>query len=127
MQHWYVYHSTEAMGRDYASSGESAVYSAKGRPKLCFGDMIWVIEGSTGMCKDFKLVDRFVNEQQDHGSFVKNGRPFKLKISGKSLLPAPIRLNGTNNAAFDDIYKNMITKQKFFNLIPEAQALALLT
>lgn len=113
MQHWYVYHSTETMGHGYASTGSSSVYSTTLQPKLCFGDVIWVVEGDMSSPRQFALVDCFKHENTKYPPFANGYDGFKLRILGKSLLKTPVPLQ-KEEEWFAHLHKNYITKQRFF-------------
>lgn len=116
MQHWYVYHSIETMGHPY-ESGVSAVYTTSEQRKLCFGDIIWVIEGDIGKHKQFRLVDCFRNNEQKYPPFPIGYTKFRLKVSGEvSLLKGPIPLS-KEYEWFSELHSKFITKQKFFNVL----------
>ncbi len=115
MQHWYVYHSNKAMGRSYSSLGESAVYSKSERPKLCFGDVIWVIEGPD----EFTLVDCYRYQDTDYAPLAAPFSEFKLKFKGdSSLLPRAVSLD-KDWPWFEAFRKTHLSKQKFFGLLDE--------
>lgn len=119
LQHWYVYHSTEIMGYDYSSLKSSAVYSTSAQPKLCFNDVIWVIEGDKSNPKNFKLVDCFINKEQRYPPFSADYAQFKLKAIGeKSLIKEPIKLS-KEDKWFAELHSRFITKQKFFSVLPQ--------
>lgn len=118
MQHWYVYHSVETMGYSYESLARSVVYSTSEQKKLCFGDVIWVIEGDSSKHKQFRLVDCFKNDEQKYPPF--NGRysKFKLEVSSKlSLIEEPITLN-KESGWFLELHSKFVTKQRFFETLP---------
>ncbi len=115
MRHWYVYHSKKAMGCSYSSLGESAVFSKFERPKLCLGDMVWVIEGPG----EFILVDCFRYQDTDYAPFPAPFSGFKLKFKGdSSLLPGALSLD-KDWPWFEEFRKAYLSKQKFFGLLDE--------
>ena len=115
MRHWYVYHSNKAMGCSYSSLGESAVYSKLERPKLCFGDILWVIEGPG----EFTLVDCFRYQDTDYAPLPAPFSEFKLKFKGdSSLLPRALSLDN-DWPWFEGFRKTHLSRQKFFGLLDE--------
>ncbi|MBB5188533.1 hypothetical protein HNQ57_002815 [Zhongshania antarctica] len=114
MQHWYVYHSQETMSHPYASLGEHAVYSKQNQPKLCFNDVIWVVEGDSSTPKNFTLVDCFQYKNSEYPPFKAEYSAFKLKVSDTtSLLESAISLS-KDIPWFEDLHQRFITKQRFF-------------
>lgn len=113
--HWYVYHSQKAMGHSYASIGASVVYSTKKQPKLCLGDVVWVVEGDSSTPTEFALVDCFKVHMADTPPFPPGYGKFQLKAMGeRSLLSKPFRL-GAEMEWFEELHSRYITKQRFFH------------
>jgi hypothetical protein len=106
------------MGYEYSSLGSSSVYSTTLQNKLCFGDMIWVVEGDASNPTNFRLVDCFKNKSQEYPPFPRDYSKFKLKVIGAhSLLNGPIVLN-KDQEWFSELHAKFITKRKFFALLP---------
>ena len=111
---WFVYHSQSRMGHSYESLGKSAVYSTKKRPKLCLGDLIWVVEGSADKSKTFTLVDAFEVASMDFPPFGGAYEAMALRLEGnKSLLMAPVSLD-RSMPWFVDLHDRFIKKRTFF-------------
>lgn len=119
MQHWYVYHSAETMGHSYASTGSSSVYISKAQPKLCFGDVIWVVEGDTSTPRNFALVDCFHYEDTKYPPFASSYKGFQLQVLGTSVLKAPIPML-KDDEWFSQLHAKYITKQRFFERLANA-------
>ncbi|MFC1560720.1 hypothetical protein ACFL3W_02135 [Pseudomonadota bacterium] len=114
MKHWYVYHSQKTMGHSYESMAESAVYSTKQQPKLCIGDIIWVVEGNNNQPTGFSIADCFKHSRADYPSPYGAYSKYKLKVEGKSLLKNKNIGLEKHVPWFDQLHKGYITKQKFF-------------
>lgn len=114
MNHWYVYHSKKTMGHSYESLGESAVYSATEQPKLCIGDVVWVVEGGDSDPMTFSLVDCFRYTAAAYPPFSADYMRFKMKVAGSSLLGGRRVLLDNSFDWFRDLHTKYITKQRFF-------------
>lgn len=102
------------MEHSYEAVPGSAVYSFKQQPKLCIGDIIWVIEGDNNQPANFSIADCFRHTGTDYPSRFGAYSKFKLKVEGTSLL-----VNGSialekSSPWFRYLHKNYITKQRFF-------------
>ena len=107
------------MGYDYSSLESSAVYSTSNQQKLCFNDVIWVIEGDKSNPKKFMLVDCFINKEQKYPPFPAGYTQFKLKAIGEgSLIKEPVELS-KEDEWFAQLHSKFITKQKFFTVLPQ--------
>jgi hypothetical protein len=114
MNHWLVYHSQRTMQHSYASLAEHAVYSTKEQTKLCFGDVIWVIEGSMFQPTQYSLVDCFRYTDTRYPPFPFPYSSFKLKILGKeSLLSGAVSLD-IGSGWQRTVHSRFLTKQRFF-------------
>lgn len=112
--HWYVYHSQKTMKRSYASLGEPVVYSTKAQPKLCGGDVVWVVEGDMSNPVRFELADCFRVSAAECGPFTGDLANFKARaIGAASLLPGTVSLTDIQ-PWFADLHQRYITKQKLF-------------
>lgn len=118
MQNWYVYHSTEKMGHSYAASDPSSVYSTTLQPKLCFGDVIWVVEGDKNSPRQFALADCFRYKDTKYPPFESGYDAFKLRLMGISLLQKPVPLR-KEDEWFSNLHKKCITKQRFFERLSD--------
>ena len=119
MQNWYVYHSEERMGHSYVSLDGHAVYSAANQPKLCFDDVIWVVEGDSNKPKSYYLVDCFHYRDTDYPPFPSGYSDFKLKVAGEgTLLNETVELS-KGNEWFSTLHGKFITKQRFFSRMDE--------
>jgi hypothetical protein len=127
MTDWLVYHSQKTMNHSYASLGTSVVYSKLQQKKLCFGDRIWVVEGSTDIPTRYTLVDCFRYADTEYPPFLPPYNGFAVRILGKgSLLPSPIPLDMTDDWQLE-IRDRFLTKQRFFvSLAAEPQLVAAL-
>lgn len=112
--HWYVYHSQRAMGHAYSELGAPTAFSTKSQPKLCHGDVVWVIEGDTDNPTKYAIVDCFKVQDTEWPPFSAPYSDFKLKVNGeRSLLGAAVPLNGSA-PWFAKLHGGFITKQRFF-------------
>lgn len=112
--HWYVYHSQKSMGHSYAELAQPTVFSTKHQPKLCHGDIVWVIEGSTDTPTTYAIADCFKVQDTDFPPFTGRYSKFKLKVNGvRSLLAAAVPLD-SSSPWFADLRDRFITKQRFF-------------
>ncbi len=112
--HWYVYHSQKSMGHAYAELGASVVFSSKSQPKLCHGDVVWVIEGNTDTPTRYAIADCFKVKSTDLPPFSGSYSDFKLKVNGeRSLLGVAVPLD-TSASWFAELRDRFITKQRFF-------------
>lgn len=117
MNHWYVYHSIAAMGCSYADLGAPAAYSTTSQPRLCFGDAIWIVEGSLNQPRRYALVDCFKYADTEYAPFGGLDPKFKMRFLGeRSLLASRIELS-TDWSWFAELHKGFITKQRFFECI----------
>ncbi len=66
--HWYVYRSRNAMKQSYASLGTPVVYSSKQQPRLCLGNVVWVVEGDDGSPVSYSVADCFIVQSIDEPS-----------------------------------------------------------
>jgi hypothetical protein len=110
------------MKQTYSSLGEPAVYSTTRQPKLCKGDVIWVVEGDDSQPMQFRIVDCFTLSHCDdvprHGPFFST---FKLKCVGaKSLLTRPVELSKESMPWFRELHERFLTKQRFFDRLGPA-------
>lgn len=109
---WYVYHSERTMGRSYESFGEPFVLSTRRRPKLCLGDVIWVVEGFGRPLAGFRLADCFAVRATEESAIPS----FTLKVRGdESLIRSAIGLDPASMPWFASLHSRFITKQRFFN------------
>lgn len=112
--HWYVYHSQRTMGHAYADLGAPTVFSTKNQPKLCHGDIIWVIEGDTDNPTNYTIADCFKVRDTELPPFSGPYSDFKLKVNGKrSLVGAPVPVDGSA-PWFAKLHNRFITKRHFF-------------
>lgn len=117
MAHWYVYHSQNTMKRPYAALAEPVVYSKKQRRKLCRGDWIWVIEGTTDQPTRYHLADCFRQAVEDDPPFSYKALGFVREFKGeRSLLVEPVALE-RNWPWVDRLHRELITKQGFFRAL----------
>jgi len=116
--HWYVYHSQKSMGHAYAELGAPMVFSTKNQPKLCHGDVVWVIEGDSSTPTNYTIADCFKVRDTDLPPFFDPYLNFRLKVNGeRSLLGVPVPLD-YSATWLTDLHDMFITKQRFFcNLI----------
>ncbi|WP_273455872.1 hypothetical protein [Nevskia ramosa] len=115
MQHWYVYHSQKTMKRPYSFAVGSAVFSTKNQPKLCNGDIVWVVDGDLAEPSQFKLADCFRVEATEIAPLPIGYEQFKVKASASSsLLLEPAKL-GIDLKWFELLHARYITKQRFFH------------
>lgn len=124
-QHWVVYHSQEIMKQSYSSLTEATVYSTKQQPKLCNGDIIWVIEGDTNQPKRYALADCFpllrCDDPPRFGAFA----GFKLRCIGAgSLQGGAIPLSTDSMAWFKELHARFLTKQRFFVRLQEPEIIS---
>jgi hypothetical protein len=114
MTDWMVYHSQKTVGHTYASLARHAVYSRTTQKKLCFGDVIWVIEGSNDIPTQYTLVDCFRYAETEYPPFLPPYDGFEARIIGKeSLLANPVLLDMTADWQ-TDVRDRFLTKHRFF-------------
>ena len=125
MNHWLVYHSQKTMGHSYASLAEHAAYSKSEQRKLCFGDWIWVVEGSTDIPTRYTLVDCFRYSDTAYPPFLGPYNGFAVHVIGtESRLAAPVPLDMVDDWQ-THIRDRFLTKQRFFvKLSAEPQVVA---
>lgn len=119
MQHWYVYHSGKNTGYGYASLGKSAVYSRKPQNKLCFNDVIWVIESTDEEEPRFYLADCFHYTSTEYAHFPRGYEDFEQGVVGdKSLIDhaEPLQLDA-GRGWFKKLYTKYIAKHKVFQML----------
>ncbi len=114
MTDWLVYHSQKTVGHSYASLARSVGYSRKPQTKLCFGDRIWVVEGSTDIPTRYTLVDCFRYADTEYPPFLPPYNGFAVRILGtESLLAKPVPLDMAADWQ-EEIRDRFLTKQRFF-------------
>ena len=107
------------MGYSYPVKG-AGYFLSKMHKKLCFNDLIWVVEGSG----EFSLVDCFEYKDNRHPPFPGMVSDFEVKIIGEtSLLDLPVVLSKTK-PWFKELHANYITKQKFFSAFENSSLIA---
>ena len=124
MTDWLVYHSQKTVGHSYASLGRPVAYSRKPQTKLCFGDRIWIVEGSTDIPTRYTLVDCFRYADTEYPPFLPPWNGFAVRILGtESLLAAPVPLDMSADWQAE-IRDRFLTKQRFFvSLAAEPQVI----
>lgn len=125
MTDWIAYHSQKTVGHSYASVSRHSVYSKTTQKKLCFGDVIWVIEGSNDIPTQYTLVDCFRYAETEYPPFLPPYDGFETRIIGKeSLLAKPVALDMTVDWQVA-IRDRFLTKHRFFvSLGGEAEIVA---
>lgn len=114
MTDWLVYHSQKTVGHSYASLARSVASSRKPQTKLCFGDVIWVVEGSTDIPTRYTLVDCFRYADTEYPPFLPPYNGYAVRILGtESLLAQPVPLDMTADWQ-QEIRDRFLTKQRFF-------------
>ena len=110
MQHWFAYHSQNAMA-PYGTASTPGMYLKRHRKDLLIGDLIWVVEGDKSSPARFTLVDCFRYDAAEHPPFPAQYSKFAVRVwSPSSLLSRRIRLN-KGDRWFNDLHARYLTKQ----------------
>ncbi len=120
---WCVYHSEKKMGHPYSALAECAVFSKTEQKKLCFGDVIWVIQGGLDTPTNFTLVDCFEVQNFDYPPFKGAYSDFALKVLGESSMSESVVLDRSIDSWFSELHGKYLSKQRFFSALEEKEIL----